>query len=401
MAKKYNCTKNGVQYFRKTKTIGHKLDGTPIKKEFYGDGEKDCDKQIEEYMNKLRDGLKVDKDYISVEQLMNEWLFETLMPSKNVKSSSFEKHECNYRLYIKNTNIGYLKVISITSKHVQLYYNKLYKDDGISSKKIFDINKTLRKFFNYCVSEHYIKENPCSLIKIQIPGNADAIDDIDEDDEEVTPFTDNDVQVIVNNVSYTQNEENTFKMAVQLDLITGLRKGELLGLSKKDIDLDNCKLYVRKTLRLVKVFKNETEYYRELRIITPKNKSSIRTVYFPTNMKTILEKYFEEQEKKYIENGLVFEANSLVFTTNTCNPIDPSNFTRAWKRFLKKIGILYKKFHALRDTYAVSLVRRGAKILDVKELLGHSSIKTTEKYYLCAFPEDKADTANLINDFII
>ena len=35
MAKKYNCIKNGVQYFRKTKTIGHEIDGTPIKKEFY------------------------------------------------------------------------------------------------------------------------------------------------------------------------------------------------------------------------------------------------------------------------------------------------------------------------------------------------------------------------------
>lgn len=50
MAKKYNCTKNGKPYFRKTKTVGYNFNGKPIKKEFYGDGEKDADKKIEEYM---------------------------------------------------------------------------------------------------------------------------------------------------------------------------------------------------------------------------------------------------------------------------------------------------------------------------------------------------------------
>ena len=405
MAKKYNCTKNGIQYFRKTKTIGHKLDGTPIKKEFYGDGEKDCDKQIEEYMNKIKDGLKIDKDYITLEQLMREWLFDVMLPSKNVKSASFEKHECNYRHYIKDSEIGYLRISTITTKPIQLYYNKLYKnreDKKISSEKIFDINKTLRLFFNYCVLEHYIKENPCSLTKIQIPGDADlAEDNEDSEEEEITPFCEEEVNKIIKNIKYQDNLENTFKVAVQLDLVTGLRKGELLALTKKDVNLDKCTLRIRKTLSLVKVFLDENNYYRELRLITPKTKTSIRTVHFPVNMKPILEKYFKEQELKHSKAGLEFNSDSLIFSTNTCKPIDPTNFSKAWQRFLKRIQLTHKKFHALRDTYAVSLVRRGAKILDVKELLGHSTIKTTEKYYLCAFPEDKTDAANLINDFIL
>ena len=54
----------------------------------------------------------------------------------------------------------------------------------------------------------------------------------------------------------------------------------------------------------------------------------------------------------------------------------------------------------MRDTYATTLVRRGAKLHDVKALLGHSSIKITEKYYVFVFPEDKSKTANLLNDLI-
>ena len=60
----------------------------------------------------------------------------------------------------------------------------------------------------------------------------------------------------------------------------------------------------------------------------------------------------------------------------------------------------YKKFHSIRDTYATKLIRLGANITTVKELLGHSSIKITEKYYVFVFPEDKSKTANLLNSLI-
>ena len=68
MAKKYNYTKNGIQYFRKTKTIGYDINGKPKKKEFYGDGEKDCDRKIEEYMQKLKDGINVKAEKMTIEQ---------------------------------------------------------------------------------------------------------------------------------------------------------------------------------------------------------------------------------------------------------------------------------------------------------------------------------------------
>lgn len=183
MAKKYNCEKNGIQYFRKTKTIGHKADGTPVKKEFYGDGEKDCDRQIEEYMDKLKIGLNVDVETLTVEQGMHQWLFDVLLPSKSLKSASFEKHECNYRNYIKGRKIGCICVQNAVSLPFQRYYNDLYKNGlniydknskknkhiNVSSNKISDLNKTLRAFFTYCIKEQYTLRNPCLLNNIEIP----------------------------------------------------------------------------------------------------------------------------------------------------------------------------------------------------------------------------------------
>jgi len=106
---------------------------------------------------------------MTVEQLMRTWLFDVLLYSKDVKSGSFEKHECNFRLYIKDSQIGSLPVYTVISTPIQLYYNYLYKEKNVPSSKIFDVNKSLRKFFNYAISLHYLTDNPCSLRVIEIP----------------------------------------------------------------------------------------------------------------------------------------------------------------------------------------------------------------------------------------
>lgn len=412
MAKKYNCTKNGIPYFRKTKTIGHKADGTPVRKEFYGDGEKDCDRQIEEYMDKLKSGLNVDVANLTVEEGMYQWLFDVLLPSRNKKSASFEKHECNYRIFIKNQKVGAIHIQNAVSMPFQKYYNELYKNGiyyfdtktqnkkyiTVTSSKIFDINKTIRAFFSWCIKQHFTITNPCTLENIEIPGNADGEEDETDEGNNIQAFSDDEMKIIKNNLIYKDGDDNTFNVSVQLDFVTGLRIGELLGLKKKFVQTNIAR--IRNTLKRLKVFDSPTTFHRELKLIKPKSKTSIRDVPLPSNFYIVLEKYLKEQEVKWEKNGLEFNDESLIFTTKTCNPIDQKNFSVAWKRFLNRINIQYKKPHSMRDTYATTLVRRGAKIHDVKELLGHSSIKITEKYYLFCFPEDKSDTANLINDLI-
>lgn len=173
------------------------------------------------------------------------------------------------------------------------------------------------------------------------------------------------------------------------------------GIKKKFIDLENCTVDVRNTLGRVKNFQGPNKYTRVLKLKRLKSKSSIRKISFPKYFRDILLLYFKEQKEKYEKNGLVFNEDSLVFTTKSCKPIEPNNFTRAWSRFLKRINIEYKKVHSIRDTYATLLVRKGAKIHDVKTLLGHSSIAITEKYYIFVFPEDLEQTASLLDNLAV
>lgn len=364
-------------------------------------------------MENVKKGLNVDASKLTIEQGMYQWLFDVLLLSKNKKSASFDKHECNYRNYIKNSDIGCIPIQNAVSLPFQRYYNKLYKDGiditdtktgkikhiTVSSDKIFDLNKTLRAFFSYCIKQHYTLDNPCSMQNIEIPGDADGEEDeADEEGSNIQAFDDNEMTIIKNNLNYDESVDNTFTVMIQLDFITGLRLGELLGLKKKYIVKYMVK--VRNTLKRVKVFDSPTSWHRETKLIKPKSKSSIRDVNYPEYFYKTLEKYLREQEEKWKNNGLDFNDDSLIFTTETCKPIDMTNFYRAWKRFLERINVDFKKPHSMRDTYATNLFRRGAKLHDVKDLLGHSSIKITEKYYLFVFPEDKSKTANLMDDFI-
>lgn len=412
MAKKYNCVKNGVQYYRITKTIGHRADGKPVKKEFYGDGEKDALKQAEEYMQKKQKGLNVEVENLTIEQAMYSWLFDVLLHSKNKKSATFDKHECNYRNYIKNRKIGTLRVQNVTSLPFQKYYTELFekgtsiitknnkvKHITVSENKISDLNKTLRAFFNYCIKQKYTLNNPCSLENIELPGNSDGNEDDGDEGNIIQAFSEKEILTIKNNLKYVNGANNTFNVAIMLDLITGLRIGELLGLKKKFVTQYVVK--VRNTLKRAKIFDSETSWYRETKLIKPKSKTSIRDVPFPVPFWKVLEEYIREQEIKWKDLGLNFNDESLLFTTETCKPYDVKNFSRAWERFLNKIKIPKRKLHSIRDTYATTLIRRGANIHDVKALLGHSSIKITEKYYIFIFPDDKSKTVSLLDNLVV
>lgn len=164
MAKKTNFESNGKEYFRITKTIGHKADGTPIRKQFYGQGKKEAEEKATEYMNNLKLGLMNDTQFYSINVLLPKWLFAV---KKNVlKPTSFELYESVYRNYIKPYLIADLPIKELKSLKIQEYYNML-SDKNVSIHSIRKSHKLLRQFFDYAEREGYILKNPCCNVIIE------------------------------------------------------------------------------------------------------------------------------------------------------------------------------------------------------------------------------------------
>lgn len=389
MAVKTNTKINGQEYYRLRKTVGMDKDGEPIIKPFYGVSKKDAEKKRDEYLARKAQGLKITKQQ-SLARAMYIWLWQIEKMSGNA-GTTFMRYEGEYRNYIQDSDFGHSILDEIDKLAVQQFYNKLFQD-GKSYSIIKNLNKPLSKFFRYCVEEGYLLRNPCKGIKFDAYKNQEeGIEDFEdgEDEGKVETFDGADIKKITYEI-----KNKKLRILARFALGTGLRVGELLALEKTDV-AENVS--VTKTLKLMKIFDSEAEFHYELKPKKPKTKKARRKVPIPAKLKNDLAELSKIRAEEKLKLGEAYQENNLLFPSETGTYIDSRNLLRSWERSLKQIGVPYKKFHALRHTFATQLLKRGEDLLVVSRLLGHSTIKTTE-IYAHVVPEVKVAATEKLNE---
>lgn len=384
MARKTNCVKNGVEYYRLTASIGRDSDGKLIRKEFYGKSKKDAEDKRDEYLNGLQNGLNVDYKNIVFGDLMHLWLFEVM--KVKVKPSSFERYEGIYRNYLLTSELYGLKLSTIKTIQIQRYYNELF-EKGKSSSVIENLNKLLKTFMNYAVAEGYILKNPCLSRKIIIPHNKEL-----EGTSKVEIFTDEELSLLKKEL-----ENHKFKCLILMALGTGLRQGELLALKWDDIDMDACEVRVNKSVKNVKLI-SVKDTKRKIIEQTPKSQASIRTIPIPSSLVPILEEHKKHQDMQKENANVPYNDKNLIFATETGEYIKVKNLFNNYKKLLIKAKIKHKKFHALRHTYATKLFENEVSLKTVQTLLGHSDISITADIYTHVMPKEKIKAVEKLNN---
>ena len=286
-------------------------------------------------------------------------------------------------------------MFSCKTINIQKYYNKL-SENGKTESQIKNLNKVLKGAFNYAVQEGYALKNPCQFVSIP-KKEIEDFDETDEEDDDIEIYDNDTIDKIIN-ICYNEINSGSIDYLyymILFELGTGLRQAEVLGIQNKNVD-DNVR--VRKQLQKIKKFKNKKSDGYEYKLITPKTPSSIRNVDLPDVTNKLIDKFKDIQKEKWESQNKIFNDNSLLFTTSTCNIIDAANLLKRWKKFLFDNSIEYKKWHSLRHSYASLLFQAGADLKTVQELLGHSDINTTVKIYVHVFPETKKEAVNLLNE---
>lgn len=369
MAVKTNVTINGVEYYRLRKTIGKDKNGNPIRKPFYGSSKKEAEAKYDQWLKNTAKGLKITPKQ-SLTMAMDIWLWKIEFYSGNAETT-FERYEGIYRNYIEASDLGYMIMDEIDRVILQDHYNELF-ESGKTYSQIKNLNKLLSKFFRYCTEEKHLLVNPCKGLKLNAYKAEQNFDDDFEDEGRIETFSEEEIKKM-------DDIKNTkMRILAKFVLGTGLRLGEALGLDEKDIK--DMTVYVTKQLKLVKEFESPTSHKYVLKITSLKTKRSKRKVPIPSALKGDLKELKKIKIAEKLKLGELYQENSLLFPSETGGYIDSGNLTRAWKRALKKADIPYKKFHALRHTYATQLIKNGVPLLTVSRLLGHASIKTTEIY---------------------
>ncbi|WP_405525504.1 site-specific integrase [Streptomyces canus] len=160
---------------------------------------------------------------------------------------------------------------------------------------------------------------------------------------------------------------------LELALHTGLRKGELLGLCWKDLNLDMGTAAIRRTLQRTST--------GGLTTLPTKTRASERRIALPARCLQSLKLHQEEQQQERDTAGAIWQDNGYVFTTPQGRAIDPTNLTRTFITLLRKAGLRRIRFHDLRHSTATLLLEQGVELVVIKELLGHAHIGVTATVY--------------------
>lgn len=378
MPAKTNCTKNGKDYFRVSLTLGRDENGKSIKQEFYGKNKAEAENKKAEFIKDRESGLNTQLRKQLLAPCMRVWLDVVV---DDVKPTTKEKYKGILKNYINQSLLANIPLKDVTNILVKKYYADLRKN-GKRETQILSVNKILKKFFYYCMAEGAITRNPCFGIKIKKKTAKAALPVFKSDEiKKILPAC----------------EGNRLKSLIYMAFGTGAREGELFALSWNDVDFKNSKISINKTANKVTI-EAEGAKERKVSVTTPKTENSVRSIPVPSNVIKVLRihKAMQEIEKKKF--GELYNDKKLVFCTELGNYLDQRNMQRAYVRILKAANVPYRKFHAIRHTYATQLFERGVPLKTVSMLLGHSSIKITADTYIDVLENIKVDEISKINE---
>ncbi|MCC3866316.1 site-specific integrase [Terrisporobacter petrolearius] len=376
---------NGKQDgWRASLTIGRNDNGSLKRKDFYGKTKKEVQTKMDDYKKQMSLGLLMN-DKITIDQWYFTWLFD--FKSKDLAPSTFECYEGVYRLYIKDSDIGDIKLIDLRTAHLQRYYTKLLDIDKLDASNVKRINKTLKTCLKEAIKQGYLQKNWCDDVNLPKVKKEDNIKALSKDDQLrlLEALKGIDLELLI-----------TFALG------TGLRLGEVLGLKWSDIDFKEHTLSVQRSVRRVVEIQRDGTRERILKEVPPKTENSFRTVPIP---KTILNKL---KSYKKVQNKLIlsldegnYQNNNYVFCNNDGTIMDPKKPNRRLSTVLKSNDIELITFHGLRHTYCTRLFEAGVPPKTVQSLVGHSDIETTMNIYTHVMKETKIEAVDKINSIFV
>ena len=261
-----------------------------------------------------------------------------------------------------------LKMKDLRTYHIQQFIQYLANDkkrldgqDGkIAASTVKRYATVLRSIVGMAYKLEYIEEDIGRSRRLEFPK---------EETKEVEVFTLEEVGYILKAL---ESEPWHIRAVIEVALFTGCRRGEIVGLKWADIDFENQRISVKRS-----IYKLSDGKAREKE---PKSKTSIRTISIPERLCKTLTEYRLQQNRHIAYLGDGWKNLDYVFTEEDGYVMNPQTPTKQFDHFLKRHGIRHLKFHGLRHTSATMLLANGCDIKTVSARLGHADITTTNIY---------------------
>lgn len=259
-------------------------------------------------------------------------------------------------------------------------YFELVKDERIlSPKTILEHHRLISVVLEQAVKESLIPFNPASradLPKIE--------------KKEISYFQPAQVKKIRDAL---ENEPLKWKTITHLFLITGARRGEILGLKWNSVDFDANRLRICNNV----LYSAERGIYED----TPKTETSKRYITIPKETTELLKQYRIWQATERLRLGSYFKNQDFVFCQDNGNPLHPDSVTDWLKKFSKRHDLPHIHPHSFRHTMASMLYFNGIDSVSISKRLGHAQVSTTANIYAHVMEEADQRNADVLSEIFL
>ena len=193
--------------------------------------------------------------------------------------------------------------------------------------------------------------------------------------------------------SWELSRGHRFEVLYLVTLFTGLRRGEVCGLTWDCVDLDRGTILINKQLQQVPGHSGEFR-------LTPTKNGKGRMITPAGFVVEALKRHKVRQTEARLKAGPLWQEEGLVFTDEVGHRLSPNTVYHNYKRLVASIGLPEARLHDLRHTYAVDSLRAGDDIKTVQSNLGHHTAAFTLDVYGHVTEQMKRASANRMEKFI-
>ncbi len=321
---------------------------------------KDAEKELRRLLRSLDTGDHVDPNRVILRDWLATWL-------ASVRQEITPKTHEGYTEIVKHflaPALGNLLLAKLAPAHIQAFYNTLAdggrrdgKPGGLSPQTRRHIHRILSSALTRAVEQQLLARNPAEVFRRRLPKI--------ERHEMATLTADQSAQLL------DAIRHQRVYWPVLIALATGMRRGEILALRWRHIDLDGGSVRVVESLEQTKL---------GLRFKPPKS-GKARAVTLPGYATEELRRRKREQAEELLRLGVRQGGDTLLCARADGEPMPPRSLTHEFAKVSGRNGVPRVRFHDLRHSHATQLLLAGVHPKIAQERLGHSSINITLDLY--------------------
>ena len=373
-------------YWEAIITVGYDNNGKQLSKYFTAKTKEAVTAKKNRYIADMQKGFCLKFTRMTVGEWLDYWYNNHVIDKVKIKTQC--DYESSIRCHLK-PRLGGIKLTELRGMHIQQCYNDLArngrvdKTGGLSAKTIRNIHVAFRRALEQAVNDDLLMKTP--IRGVSLPRQ-------DKPDKKIlTPEQQKSLE--------KECFDHPWGMVILLTLFTGMRLGEVTGLTWADVNFKEGIISVNKQAGRIQTFSTDGKKKTDLCLrYQTKTASSNRNIPIPPIIMEHLTKHKKEQDMHRKKFKAVYNDLNLVFCRENGNLLDPKTFRTFYLNTLTKAGIGHRTFHALRHTFATRALELNLNPKTVADILGHANVQTTLNTYSHVSPEIKKEVMQQIVD---